>query len=97
MMPNRDGFELLSQVKQEEDLKNIPFVMLTARADESDKLQALNKKVDDYILKPFYPKELQARINNLLLKKQIRLANSDDTEDSKNETEVLLSEVKAYI
>ena len=98
MMPNRDGFEFLSQVKADKELRNIPFVMLTARADESDKLQALNENVDDYIVKPFYAKELEARVNNLLIKYKERQNNpADSSENLQDETDELLGKIKAYI
>ena len=59
MMPNLDGYEASKQVK---NIKNIPIIMLTARADEIDKLNGFEIGIDDYVTKPFSPKELMARI-----------------------------------
>lgn len=66
MMPGMDGFTLLHHLKQDEYLAAIPTVMLTARSDQQDRLQALTMGVDDYLTKPFSPVELQIRIHNLL-------------------------------
>ncbi|MEL7121922.1 MAG: response regulator [Bacteroidota bacterium] len=66
MMPNMDGYELLEKIKQLKEWQQIPIVMLTARADQENKLQALRLGVDDYILKPFSPEELQVRLANLI-------------------------------
>ncbi|MBL7729388.1 MAG: response regulator, partial [Dinghuibacter sp.] len=72
MMPVMDGFALLEQLKGNERFSKIPVVMLTARADMEDKLNALRIGVDDYLVKPFVTEELLARINNLLTRKQAR-------------------------
>lgn len=72
MMPEMDGMELLTELKSREVSKTIPIIMLTARAEDKDKLSALEIGVDDYITKPFYARELLARVNNLLEKKLIR-------------------------
>ncbi|MBD2757709.1 response regulator [Spirosoma validum] len=72
MMPLLDGFQLLETLKQSDTYRHIPVVMLTARADEADKLQALRLGVDDYLLKPFDEDELMARVLNLLTNVQHR-------------------------
>ncbi len=59
MMPKMDGYTTLTEIKK---LYNIPVIMLSARTDEFDKLQSFNMGVDDYVTKPFSPKELMARI-----------------------------------
>ena len=61
-----DGYQLLSKLKSTTEFKNIPVIMLTARADIQDKLKALRIGVDDYLLKPFDEEELLTRIENLL-------------------------------
>lgn len=66
MMPVMDGFQLLSQLKQDQDTRHLPVVMLTARAEQRDKLKALRIGVDDYLTKPFDAEELLVRIENLL-------------------------------
>ena len=67
MMPVMDGFQLLESLKRSDTYRHIPIIMLTARADKSDKLQALRLGVDDYLLKPFDEDELMARVTNLLM------------------------------
>lgn len=66
MMPIMDGFQLLNQLKTSEEYKNLPVIMLTARASLNDKLKALRIGVDDYLTKPFVKEELIVRIENLL-------------------------------
>ncbi|MCE7996296.1 MAG: response regulator [Roseivirga sp.] len=66
MMPIMDGFQLLDKLKSTADYKNLPVIMLTARAELQDKLKALRIGVDDYLTKPFIKEELLARIDNLL-------------------------------
>ena len=59
MMPVMDGFEAVKEIKK---IKNTPVIMLSARSEEIDKLNGFNIGIDDYITKPFSPKELIARI-----------------------------------
>ncbi len=66
MMPVMDGFELLEAIKQDESLHHVSLVMLTARADQEDKLHALAMGIDDYLTKPFSAAEFLARIKNIL-------------------------------
>ena len=59
MMPDMDGYEASREIK---DIKDIPIIMLSARTEEEDKLNGFDIGIDDYITKPFSPKELMARI-----------------------------------
>ncbi len=59
MMPKLDGFRTCKEIKS---IKNIPIIMLSARTDEYDKLHGFDLGIDDYLTKPFSPKELMARI-----------------------------------
>lgn len=63
MMPNMDGYEVLKEL---EDEYRVPTIMLSARSDEIDKLQGFDLGIDDYLTKPFSPKELLARIKAIL-------------------------------
>ena len=63
MMPEMDGFEMLKELPKE---KRIPTIMLSARGEEYDKLTGFDLGIDDYITKPFSPKELIARIKAVL-------------------------------
>lgn len=62
MMPQLDGFELLTALRSHEKTRTIPVVMLSARAGEEAKVEGLEKRVDDYLVKPFSARELRARI-----------------------------------
>ena len=66
MMPIMDGYALLDHIKSDGYWQQVPVIMLTARAAEEDKLQALRMGVDDYLTKPFSPEELLARVANLI-------------------------------
>ena len=72
MMPNMDGFQLREAINQQEEWRQIPFLLLTARHLEEDKLRGFQLGIDDYITKPFSTKELLARINNLIKNKRER-------------------------
>ena len=66
MMPEMDGFTLLRRIKSNPLFAQLPVIMLTARAESEDKLNALTIGVDDYLTKPFLKEELMARVQNLL-------------------------------
>ncbi|MBL4900321.1 MAG: phosphate regulon transcriptional regulator PhoB [Colwellia sp.] len=66
MLPGGSGVKLAKELKQNEYSRNIPIIMLTARADEDDKVKGLDAGVDDYVTKPFSPKELIARIKAVI-------------------------------
>ena len=66
MLPGRSGLELIRELKQKPKTKNIPIIMLTARADELNKIDGLESGADDYITKPFSTRELIARIRAVL-------------------------------
>ena len=65
MMPIMDGITLLEKIKSNPQLQSIPFIMLTARAGQDEKIHALRFGVDDYLTKPFLEEELLASIRNL--------------------------------
>ncbi len=66
MLPDSSGLELTRTLRREEANRDIPIIMLTARAEERDKILGLDGGVDDYITKPFSPRELLSRINAVL-------------------------------
>jgi two-component system phosphate regulon response regulator PhoB len=66
MLPGGSGIELARRLKRDELTENIPIIMLTAKASEDNKVQGLNAGVDDYVTKPFSPRELVARIKAVL-------------------------------
>jgi two-component system, OmpR family, phosphate regulon response regulator PhoB len=66
MLPNTSGVILAKQLRADASTKDIPIIMLTARGDERDKILGLESGADDYITKPFSPRELMARIRAVL-------------------------------
>jgi two-component system response regulator CpxR len=69
MLPGMDGFEILRQLRQE---SRVPVLMLTARADDLDRIVGLELGADDYLAKPFNPRELAARIRAILRRTEMR-------------------------
>jgi DNA-binding response OmpR family regulator len=69
MMPRRDGYSVVSEVKQRLGAEAPIIILLTARGQETDVVQGLTNGADDYIIKPFSPRELIARINVVLIKR----------------------------
>lgn len=70
MLPDADGFEICRYLKKDEVLSDIPIIMLTARDEESDKVLGLELGADDYVTKPFSPRELVARVKAVLRRKE---------------------------
>lgn len=66
MLPDENGLVLLRRLRKDKDRRDIPVIMLTARAGEEDKIKGLDVGADDYITKPFSPPELIARIKAVL-------------------------------
>lgn len=70
MLPDADGLELCKHLKNEEKYASIPIIMLTAKAEETDKIIGLELGADDYVTKPFSPKELVARVKAVLRRRE---------------------------
>ncbi len=66
MLPGMSGIDICKQVRYDNDLRNVPIIMLTARGEETDKIKGLTIGADDYMTKPFSVPELIARIRALL-------------------------------
>jgi len=66
MLPGLSGIELARRLRRDEVTREVPIIMLTARSEEDDTIRGLESGVDDYMTKPFSPRELIARINALL-------------------------------
>ena len=73
MLPDQDGFEVCRQVRAESD---VPILMLTARGDETDRIVGLELGADDYLPKPFNPRELLARMRAIVRRRSIPGATS---------------------
>lgn len=80
MMPELDGFSACRKIKE---LKDIPVIMLSARQEENDKLFCFEIGVDDYVTKPFSPKELMARIKAVTERRKNRQETSLEFEELK--------------
>ncbi|ADC62574.1 phosphate regulon transcriptional regulator PhoB [Allochromatium vinosum] len=76
MLPGRSGLELAQQLKQNPKTKSIPIIMISARGEEEDRVKGLDTGADDYIAKPFSPREMVARVKAVL-----RRAKPDEATD----------------
>jgi len=76
MLPDQSGLRLLSRLRGDRDFQDIPVIMLTAKSMEEDKIAGLNNGADDYVTKPFSPRELLARSKALLRRKSPHLAEA---------------------
>lgn len=83
MLPKLDGLEVCKQLRQQK--LNIPILMLTAKDDEFDKVLGLELGADDYLTKPFSPREVVARIKAILRRSQLSNGN-DNNVDQENES-----------
>lgn len=70
MLPDRDGWDITSSIRNDKWLATTPIIMLTARVDDSDKIVGLELGADDYVTKPFNPREIVARVRALLRRRQ---------------------------
>lgn len=77
MLPGSSGVELARRLRADQRTRNVPIIMLTARTDEHDKVLGLESGADDYITKPFSPRELMARIRAVLRRRAPQM--SDET------------------
>jgi len=74
MLPGTSGIELARRLRADQRTRNIPIIMLTARGDERDKVLGLEAGADDYITKPFSPRELMARIRAVLRRRMPQMS-----------------------
>ena len=76
MLPKLSGIEVCRQIRQQKHSRRLPVIMLTARGEESDRVRGLDAGADDYVTKPFSPKELNARVRAIL--RRTRPADADE-------------------
>ncbi|HKQ23248.1 MAG TPA: phosphate regulon transcriptional regulator PhoB [Burkholderiales bacterium] len=77
MLPGQSGIDFARRLRTDKRTRTVPIIMLTARSDEQDKLTGLDSGADDYITKPFSPRELNARIKAVLRRRAPQM--TDDT------------------
>jgi len=82
MLPGMDGFKALKKIRADESLRSLPVIMCTARGEEADVVAGLELGADDYVVKPYSPRVLAARIRAGLRRKE----SSDTAEDAKEKT-----------
>ena len=81
MLPELSGVEWLEKLHADPKTKDLPVIMLTARGSESDRVKGLNAGADDYVVKPFMPRELIARMQAVLRRYRIQSQNRGGTDD----------------
>jgi len=81
MLPGASGVEIARKLRGDERTRQIPIIMLTARSEEQDKVQGLEAGADDYITKPFSPREMLARIKAVLRRRAPQM--TDDAVEGK--------------
>lgn len=86
VMPDINGYELTNALKQDEQFDHLPIILLTANAQEEDRMEALTAGADDLISKPFKMRELQLRIDNIIANRQ--RIQSDMTASEQNITDI---------
>ena len=79
MLPDKDGMEILKELRSKEETKDICVILLTAKSERMDKIRGLNSGADDYITKPFDVLELISRVNALLRRSTRTKTTSDNT------------------
>ena len=66
MLPSLSGIEVCRRIRRNESARDVPIIMLTARGEDSDRVRGLDSGADDYMTKPFSPRELMARVRAVL-------------------------------
>jgi two-component system phosphate regulon response regulator PhoB len=77
MMPGLDGFRVFKELRKDKSTRTIPVIMLTARGQTEDRIQGLELGAEDYMTKPFSPKELVLRIRNLLKRSTRKISGNE--------------------
>ena len=79
MLPDRDGWDITSTIRNDKRLAMLPIIMLTARVNDSDKIIGLELGADDYVTKPFNPREIVARVRANLRRRQFEQAEQSES------------------
>ena len=101
MIPPPNGLEVCKLVRNNREIRHLPIILVTARGEEEDKVKGLNTGADDYMVKPFNPSELIARINALLRRSASSFSESkiefNDIELNLKEYKVMRNKVKIHL
>jgi phosphate regulon transcriptional regulator PhoB len=81
LLPDEDGFEICKRLRADDRLKSLPVIFLTAKSEEMDRVLGLEIGADDYVVKPFSPRELVARVK-AVLRRQERVAEKREVVES---------------
>lgn len=92
MLPNIDGMEVCKQLRQKNIM--IPILMLTAKDDELDKILGLELGADDYMVKPFSPREVIARVKAILRRTQVQTETVEENEQA--EEQIVIGKLTIY-
>ena len=84
MLPDIDGLEVCRMIRRDSQFNNLPILMLTARGEVMDRVIGLELGADDYLAKPFEPRELVARIHNILRRSHNQTESSEVNESNKD-------------
>ena len=93
MMPEPNGLKICQMIRKNKVLKNLSIILLTAKGEEEDKIMGLNHGADDYMVKPFSPLELIARVNALIRRTNITYS---DEELNFEDIKINLKEFKVF-
>lgn len=94
LLPDLDGFEICRRLRADERLRAVPVIFLTARGEEIDRVLGLELGADDYVVKPFSPRELVARVKAVLRREQRAAEKSEVVETGDLRLDPLTQEVK---
>jgi len=96
MLPDADGIEICKYLKNDERYKNIPVIMLTARSEETEKILGLEIGADDYVTKPFSPRELVARVKAVIRRDENKVVKTKKNRVGNN-LEIDLQKYEVYV
>lgn len=91
MMPRLDGFELLRAIREDDDLRSTPVVLLSARAGEDSRIEGVAAGADDYLTKPFSARELLARVNSHLTTSRMLRETNEQSERQRRLYQTILT------